>query len=188
MWKEMEAFDKKIEQMAERVRRAVRPAPASAREMTTVINQEITCVEGNLEDRIATFYNGSGESLVLHRLSTVVYAQPPSQTNGKTYLNRTAFGYMALRGAEVFQFDFMWNYLISSRQSAYSRQPVGSNMFNGVERAQAFDSYEPLILKPADSIEFRLRPLAYLLPGTTGKTANTTYFVNFLAFGYRRPL
>jgi hypothetical protein len=188
MWEELQALDGKIDKLRERVRRATEPVHASARELTTIIAQEITCTEGDLTEKTATFYNGSGDAYILHRLSVVVSYQTPALalTKQRLPLSRFAFGYGAASGSILF--DFVWNYLIASRQSAYSRQPVGSPMFNGLERSQAFDLYEPLILKPVDAIEFRMRPTAYALPGTVGKVADATYFVNFLAFGYRRPL
>jgi len=194
MWEELQALDGKIDKLRDRVRRATEPVHASARELTTIVAQEITCTEDDLSERTATFYNGSGDTYVLHRLSVVVTYQTPTLalTQQRLPLSRFAFGYAA--GVGVFPangivlFDFVWNYLIASRQSAYSRQPVGSPMFNGLERSQAFDLYEPLVLKPVDAIEFRMRPTAYALPGTAQKTADSTYFVNFLAFGYRRPL
>lgn len=189
MWEELQNLDQKIDKLRDRVRRATEPAHADAREMTTLIAQEITCTEDDLEERPATFYNGSGDSYLLHRLSVTVTARPPSfSAESRLTLNRYAFGYIRRRGGNTMFFDFVWNYLIASRQSAYSRQPLGSAVFNGLERSQAFDLYEPLILKPVDSIEFRMRPTAFLLPGTAGKEAGTVYFVNFLAFGYRRPL
>jgi len=190
MWEELQTLDQKIDKLRDRVRRATEPAHADAREMVTLIAQEITCTEDDLEEKTATFYNGSGDSYILHRLSIAVTARPPSLLPGEARftLNRYAFGYIRRRFGDTMFFDFVWNYLISSRQSIYSRQPLGSAIFNGLERSQAFDLYEPLILKPVDSIEFRMRPTAFLLPGTAGKQAGTTYFVNFLAFGYRRPL
>lgn len=190
MWEELQTLDQKIDKLRDRVRRATEPAHADAREMVTLIAQEITCTEDDLEEKTATFYNGSGDSYILHRLSITVTAKPPSLSgDNRVTLDRYAFGYQrrAFAGVEPFV-DFVWNYLIASRQSAYSRQPLGSAIFNGLERSQAFDLYEPLILKPVDAIEFRMRPTAFALPGTAGKQAGTIYFVNFLAFGYRRPL
>lgn len=196
MWEELQALDGKIDKLRERVRRATEPVHASARELTTIVAQEITCTEDDLAEKTATFYNGSGDTYVLHRLSVVVTYQTPTLalTQQRLTLNRYAFGYSAKVGGGPFGpntrvlFDFVWNYLIASRQSAYSRQPLGSPMFNGLERSQAFDLYEPLVLKPVDAIEFRMRPTAYALPNTPLKTVGATYFVNFLAFGYRRPL
>lgn len=190
MWEELQALDGKIDKLRDRVRRATEPVHASARELTTIVAQEITCTEDDLAEKTATFYNGSGDTYVLHRLSVVVTYQTPTLalTQQRIAMDRTAFGYMASFVGGLPTFDFVWNYLIASRQSAYSRQPLGSPMFNGLERSQAFDLYEPLILKPVDAVEFRMRPIAYALPGTPQKTANSTYFVNFLAFGYRRPL
>jgi hypothetical protein len=192
MWEELESFEKSIDQLSARVRRATAPVGASGREMVTLISQEITCVEDSLDEKFATFYNGSGQSMILHRLSVEVYIQPPSlvATDERRVMTRFANGYISRvsPGLEVGMFDFFWNYSLSSRQSAYSRQPVGSTMFNGLEKSQAFDLHEPLVVKPVDSIEFRMRPLAYLLPGSAAKTAGTNYFVSFLAFGYRRPL
>jgi hypothetical protein len=194
MWEELQALDGKIDKLRERVRRATEPVHASARELTTIIAQEITCTEDDLSEKTATFYNGSGDTYVLHRLSVVVTYQTPAAapTQLRRTLDRYAFGYSTAVGIAPGNsrvlFDFVWNYLIASRQSAYSRQPLGSPMFNGLERSQAFDLYEPLVLKPVDAIEFRMRPTAYALPGTPLKTAGSTYFVNFLAFGYRRPL
>lgn len=187
MWEELQELEKKIDGLRDRVRRATAPVPASARELTTLIAQEITCTEDDLAERGATFYNGSPDSYVLHRLSVSVSIQLTPTL--RLPLERYAFGYLNPSGTGPFVlFDFVWNYLISSRQSAYSRQPVGSPIFNGLERSQAFDLYEPLIVKPVDSIEFRMRPTMYALPGAAGKAAGTTYFVNFLAFGYRSPL
>lgn len=195
MWEELQALDGKIDKLRERVRRATEPVPASARELTTIIAQEITCTEDDLAEKTATFYNGSGDAYVLHRLSVVVTYQTPAAapTQLRRTLDRYAFGYSTSVAVPPFVnsrvlFDFVWNYLIVSRQSTYSRQSLGSPMFNGLERSQAFDLYEPLVLKPVDAIEFRMRPIAYALPGTPLKTAGSTYFVNFLAFGYRRPL
>jgi hypothetical protein len=194
MWEELQALDGKIDKLRERVRRATEPVHASARELTTIIAQEITCTEDDLSERTAIFYNGSGDTYVLHRLSVVVTYQTPAAapTQLRQTLDRYAFGYSTsvgiAPGNSFVLFDFVWNYLITSRQSTYSRQPLGSPIFNGLERSQAFDLYEPLVLKPVDAIEFRMRPTAYALPGTPLKTAGSTYFVNFLAFGYRRPL
>jgi hypothetical protein len=193
MWEELQALDGKIDKLRDRVRRATQPVHASARELTTIIAQEITCTEDDMSERVATFYNGSPDSYILHRLSVVVSYQTPSMVASQTrfMLQRFAYGYgtsnPGLLDLSVL-FDFTWNYLTASRQSAYSRQPLGSPIFNGLERSQAFDLYEPLILKPVDSIDFRMRPIAFSLPNTTGKTVGATYFVNFLAFGYRRPL
>lgn len=186
MWEQLQDIDKKIDKLRERVRRATEPSHASAREMTTIVAQEITCVEDDLSEKYATFYNGSPDSFVLHRLSMSV--SRTTATSTRTALDRYAFGYIETANLTVSVFDFTWNYLTSSRQSAYCRQPIGSTIFNGLERSQAFDLYEPLILKPADAIEFHIYPIAYALPGTTTKDTTTTYFVNFLAFGYRRPL
>lgn len=191
MWEELQNLDQKIDKLRDRVRRATEPAHADAREMVTLIAQEITCTEDDLEEKTATFYNGSGDSYILHRLSVVVTAKPAAWAfvgDERVTLNRYAFGYQRRAFAGEPFIDFVWNYLIASRQSAYSRQPLGSAIFNGLERSQAFDLYEPLILKPVDAIEFRMRPVAFALPGTGGKQAGTVYFVNFLAFGYRRPL
>ena len=182
MWEELQDLEKTIDKMRDRVRRATEPTPASARELTTIIAQEITCTEDDLTERTATFYNGSPDSFVLHRFSVLVSRSP------KTPMYRYAFGYIDSQNNSLSVFDFVWNYLISSRQSSYSRQPVGSPIFNGLERSQAYDLYEPLILKPADAIEFRMRPIAYALPGTATKQPDTIYYVNFLMFGYRRPL
>lgn len=190
MWEELQDLDKKIDNLRSRVRKAVEPSPASAREFVTLIAQEITCVEDDLTEQLATFYNGSSDSYILHRLSVAVSTQfEPQSTTFRRSLDRYAFGYMRRGfGAQIGPFDFVWNYLISSRQSYYSRQALGSSVFNGLERSQAFDLYEPLILKPADSIEFRMKPTAYALPGTPDKEQGRVYFVNFLAVGYRRPL
>lgn len=194
MWEELQDLEKKIDGMRARVRKVMEPPPASAREIVTLIAQEITCVEDDLTEKTATFYNGSGDTYILHRLSVVVSTES-AEPNLRIELPRYAYGYM--RAAEpsvgniippIGPFDFVWNYLISSRQSYYSRQPVGSTVFNGLERSQAFDLYEPLMLKPVDAIDFRMRPTCYALPGTRGKLQGRTYFVNFLAFGYRRPL
>jgi hypothetical protein len=189
MWEELQALDGKIDKLRDRVRRATEPVHASARELTTLIAQEITCTEDDTSERVATFYNGSPDSYIINRLSVSVMSQVPGEVT-RIQMERYAFGYLCRRAGDgsFFMFDFLWNYLVSSRQSAYSRQPVGSPIFNGLERSQAFDLYEPLIIKPVDSIDFRLRPSAYALPGTVGKTPGATYFVNFLAFGYRRPL
>ena len=193
MWEELQALDGKIDKLRDRVRRATQPVHASARELTTIIAQEITCTEDDTSERVATFYNGSPDSYILHRLSVVVSYQTPSMAASQTrfMLQRFAYGYGTSNQGGLDMsvlFDFTWNYLTASRQSAYSRQPLGSPIFNGLERSQAFDLYEPLILKPVDSIDFRMRPIAFSLPNTVGKTAGATYFVNFLAFGYRRPL
>lgn len=186
MWEELQALDGQIDKLRERVRRATEPVAASARELTTMIAQEITCVEDDLSPKTATFYNGSPDSYVLHRFSVSVMAQLPGAP-ARVQLDRYAYGYLRLNSTQ-FLFDFEWNYLVASRQSSYSRQALGSTVFNGLERSQAFDLYEPLIIKPVDAVEFRMRPTAYLLPGSPLKTPGTTYFVNFLAFGYRRPL
>lgn len=187
MWEELQALEGQIDKLRDRVRRATAPVPASARELTTIIAQEISCVEDDLSERVATFYNGSGESYVIHRLSVSVSI---AASGRRIPLERYAFGYMrSSAGSPTFAlFDFVWNYLMASRQSAYCRQPLGSPIFNGLERAQSFDLYEPLIVKPGDAIEYRMRPTMYALPGTADKTAGTRYFVNFLSFGYRRPL
>jgi hypothetical protein len=198
MWGEIQDLDKKIERLRAKVRLATEPSPASSRELVTLIAQEISCVEDELDEKVSTLYNGSGESYLLYRLSVNVTAKELTN-DSRISLSRYAFGYMrggiAVRPSTaiaailpVGPFDFVWNYSVSSRQSYYSRQPLGSTVFNGLERAQAFNLYEPLILKPADAIEFRMKPTAYALPGTQFKTEGRVYFVNFLAFGYRRPL
>lgn len=191
MWEDLQELDKHVDALRARVRKATEPVPASARELLTIIAQEITCTEDDVSEKSATFYNGSPDSYIIHRLSAVVtyqsLAMVPSQQ--RDVMLRSAFCYyVALGGVSQVYFDFVWNYSVASRQSYYSRQAVGSPMFNGLERSQAYDLYEPLILKPVDALEFRMRPIMYALPGSPGKTAGATYFVNFLAFGYRRPL
>lgn len=196
MWEELQDIDKTVDRLRDRVRRAIQPPPADARELVTVVSQEISCSEDDLSEHFAVFYNGSPDTFLLHRLSVQVSYKPsgsiPAVIDRRVSMERYAFGYMDRSipafPPPLFMFDFVWNYLINSRQSVYSRQPLGSSIFNGLERSQTFDLYEPLILKPVDSIEFRMRPTMYALPGTVGKDAGTTYFVNFLAFGYRRPL
>lgn len=192
MWEQLQNLEKKIDGLRDRVKKAVEPEPASAREMLTLITQEITCVEDSTDVRSALFYNGSPDTYIISRFSVVVSAQTPGSAN-RTLLRPTPWGYRRLVSPGVplaiGPFSFEWNYLVSSRQSLYSRQFVGPHvLYAGITASQAFDLYEPLILKPVDSVEFRLRPLCYALPGTLGKLAGMTYFVDFLAFGYRRPL
>jgi hypothetical protein len=201
MWQELQTLDKKVESLRSKVRRAVEPYSATSRELVTLIAQELTCEEDDLDEKTATFYNGSADSYVLQKFSVEVTAKEKSSalaadSDQRIVLSRYAFGYMrpvpdrprAPEDYTIGPFDFVWNYLVSSRQSYYSRQYLGSTVFNGLERAQTFNLHEPLVLKPVDSIEFRMKPIAYALPGTSFKFPDRVYFVNFLAFGFRRPL
>ncbi len=195
MWKTLEAIDQRITQLRGRVERATRPAPASGRELFTVLFQEVSFLEDNLAEQRQTYYNGDRDTLVIQRLGvSVSYSLAASPTVRRT-MQRTTTGWGVvgtLTGAEGIVapafFDFQWNYVVNSRQSVYGRQPSMSDMLVGLDKGQMLDFRVPLTIPPSESVEFRVQPLRYRFPDDEEKVAGTTYFVGFIGLGYRSVL
>lgn len=202
MWEILESIDKRLATLRNAVEQAARPRAASGRELLTVLQQEIVCTEDDLQEQRAVFYHGDATTLHVQRLGVTVSVSKLAAPNNRWPLSKVTNGWssqataqapgqFSLTGSNVLfdgSFDFVWNYQTNSRQSFYSREYCMSDMLVGFDRGQMLDFRVPLMLPKGESIEFRVKPLRYAFPGTTGKTAGMRYHIGFVGLGYRSAL
>lgn len=192
MWKVLEELDARIEKIRSVAQKETRPAPADSRELFTVLYQEVSFLEDDLQEQRQTFYNGDRDTLVLQRLAVSVSMALPTAPEQRITLQKVTAGWSCFfwgegRPSPVWSpgFDFQWNYVVNSRQSQYSRDACMSDMLVGLDKGQMLDFRVPLVLPKSESVEFRVQPLRYLFPGSSGKVPGSRYFVGFMGLGYR---
>lgn len=193
MWKILEEIDARIEKLRTITEKVSRPLPAESRELFTALYQEVSFFEDDLQEQRQTFYNGDRDTLVIQRLAVKVSMELPSAPGQRRALQKITNGWtMSFASGTIFGqsvpapgFDFQWNYVVNSRQSQYSRDACMSDMLVGLDKGQMLDFRVPLVLPKSESVEFRVQPLRYLFPGSSGKVLGTRYFVGFIGLGYR---
>lgn len=193
MWKVLEEIDGRIEKLRSVAGKAARPLPAVSRELVTVLYQEVSFFEDDLQEQRQTFYNGDRDTLAIQRLGVKVSIALPEHPEQRIALQKVTAGWtnFSWLAGPLLQpvlnpgFDFQWNYVVNSRQSQYSRDACMSDMLVGSDKGQMLDFRVPLVLPKSESVEFRVQPLRYLFPDSYGKVAGTKYFVGFVGLGYR---
>lgn len=208
-WKLLEEIDARIEKLRTRAEKMTRPLPAESRELVSVLYQEVSFFEGERAEQRQTFYNGDRDTLVIQRLAATVSVEyPPGSSfppfsplysSARITLQKLQTGWgmlgwgleLAADNAWVGGFDFNWNYVVNSRQSLYSRDPCSSDMLVGLDKGQMLDLRLPLVIPKSESVEFRVQPLRYPLPGSSVVSGSSytvpgaRYFVGFHGLGYR---
>ncbi len=150
-------------------------------------------------ERFSTWKNGDANEIVIQRIGAVVHdirsaTVPTNITTSRRPLYKVQGGWgntpfndsLAMYPAP--EFDFEWNYLVSSRQSRYSQSGfVSSDVLAGADRAKMLDLRVPLVVPTGEIVVFQARPLFFNPSGNvTVVPLNTQYLVGFVCLGYRR--